>query len=179
MPFLSYFFLRGAPEKYLYITLFTIPLLLLVENIYYILIGYRYLIKAAAASLARPTTYLLIIIYLYFSNNILVFRVIQAYVISMIVALLLGLYFFLKCGFLHQLSINLNGLKQGLWFGLKQHLGSISQLLNYRLDFLIIAYLLDSMSVGIYSIAVLMGESVWYISKAFALILYVSAGIQI
>ncbi len=172
MPFFRHFFLKGAPEKYLYITLYTIPLLLITENIYYILLGHRYILRVAAVSLVRPASYLVLISYFYFFEGISVLRMIQAYVFSLIIVFILGLYFFEKCGFLNCFSLNKKAFSEGLWFGIKQHLGTISQFLNYRLDFLIVAYLLDTFSVGLYSIAVLVGETVWYISKSFGLILY-------
>ncbi len=172
VPFFKEFFLKGAPEKYLFITLFTIPFLLLSENIYYILLGHRYMLKVATVSLARPLVYLILVISFWLSKAISVSSVIQAYVLSLVTALMLGFYFFAKCGFFTGISLNKRGLKEALWFGLKQHLGTVSQFLNYRLDFLLVAFLLDPLAVGLYSIAVLIGETVWYISKSFGLILY-------
>ena len=57
-------------------------------------------------------------------------------------------------------------------FGFKQHLGSIFQLLNYRLDLLIIAALLTSAEVGQYSVAVVIAETIWYIPSSLGQILY-------
>ncbi len=57
-------------------------------------------------------------------------------------------------------------------FGIKQHLGSIFQLLNYRLDLLIIAALLTSMEVGQYSVSVVMAEIIWYIPSSLGQVLY-------
>jgi O-antigen/teichoic acid export membrane protein len=62
-------------------------------------------------------------------------------------------------------------LRDSLSFGLRGHAGNIMQFLNYRLNFFIVNALLDVSSVGWYSIAVTLAESVWYIPNAAATIL--------
>jgi O-antigen/teichoic acid export membrane protein len=48
-------------------------------------------------------------------------------------------------------------------YGLKLHVGSVFQTLNYRFDMYLVAYFLGSASVGFYSVAVAMGEWLWLI----------------
>ncbi len=50
-------------------------------------------------------------------------------------------------------------------YGLKLHLGSLFQTLNYRFDMYLVAFFLGPTSVGLYSIAVAMGEWLWLIPK--------------
>lgn len=46
-------------------------------------------------------------------------------------------------------------------YGLKLHVGSVFQTLNYRFDMYLVAYFLGSASVGLYSVAVAVGEWLW------------------
>lgn len=52
-------------------------------------------------------------------------------------------------------------------YGLKLHLGNLFQTLNYRFDIYLVAFFLGPTSVGLYSIAVAMGEWLWLIPGAF------------
>ncbi|MDZ7291144.1 MAG: oligosaccharide flippase family protein [candidate division KSB1 bacterium] len=57
-------------------------------------------------------------------------------------------------------------------FGLQSHLGTIFYLLGWRLDFLLCNIYLDTTAVGYYSIAVLLGEVLWFIPQTLAVILF-------
>jgi len=62
-------------------------------------------------------------------------------------------------------------IKDLVGFGIKGHLGNIVQFFNYRLDMLLVNFFLTSASVGIYSVAVMVGELVWYVPTAIASVL--------
>ena len=51
-------------------------------------------------------------------------------------------------------------------YGVKLHLGSVFQTLNYRFDMYLVAFFLGSASVGLYSVGVAMGEWLWLIPGA-------------
>ncbi len=64
-----------------------------------------------------------------------------------------------------------SGFTSSLWkplinYGIKLHLGSIFQSLNYRFDMYIVALFLGSASVGWYSISVAMAEWLWLVPSA-------------
>jgi O-antigen/teichoic acid export membrane protein len=63
-------------------------------------------------------------------------------------------------------------LKESLIFGLKGHLSNILTFLSYRIDIFLIAYFLDDVRVGVYSIAVLLVERVWLIPQALSSVLF-------
>ena len=63
-------------------------------------------------------------------------------------------------------------LKQVFIFGLKGHLSNILSFINYRVDMFLIAYYIDDISVGIYSVAVLLVERVWIVSESVSTVLY-------
>jgi O-antigen/teichoic acid export membrane protein len=48
-------------------------------------------------------------------------------------------------------------------YGVKLHVGSMFQTLNYRFDMYLVAFFLGTASVGLYSVAVAMGEWLWLI----------------
>jgi O-antigen/teichoic acid export membrane protein len=63
-------------------------------------------------------------------------------------------------------------LKESLIFGLKGHVSNVLTFLSYRVDIFLIAYFLDDISVGVYSIAVLLVERVWLIPQAVSSVLF-------
>jgi O-antigen/teichoic acid export membrane protein len=56
-------------------------------------------------------------------------------------------------------------------FGLQSHAGTIFYLLGWRLDFLLCNIYLDTRAVGYYSVAVLLGEALWFIPQTLAVVL--------
>jgi len=56
--------------------------------------------------------------------------------------------------------------KDTLRFGVQGYLGNVIQLLNYRVDMLMVAYFMDTTAVGYYSVAVVMAEALWYFPGA-------------
>lgn len=51
-------------------------------------------------------------------------------------------------------------------YGVKSHVGSILQSLNYRFDIYLVGFFLGSASIGLYSVAVAMAEWLWLIPSA-------------
>lgn len=63
-------------------------------------------------------------------------------------------------------------MRQMLGYGLKAQVGNIIQRLNYRLDVFIVNYFLPISQVGIYGIAVALGETLWGVSGSIATIMF-------
>ncbi|MDR3539691.1 MAG: polysaccharide biosynthesis C-terminal domain-containing protein [Desulfosporosinus sp.] len=63
-------------------------------------------------------------------------------------------------------------LKAMLGYGLKAQTGNIIQRLNYRLDVFIVNYFLPIGQVGIYGIAVVLGETLWGVTGSMATIIF-------
>lgn len=57
-------------------------------------------------------------------------------------------------------------------YGVKSWLGTIMQFFNYRLDTLIVNFFVGVAAVGLYSIAVALAETLWYISAAASTVLF-------
>jgi O-antigen/teichoic acid export membrane protein len=83
-------------------------------------------------------------------------------------------YFIIKKEYNLAFSLNFSAsyLKESLVFGLKGHASNILTFLSYRVDVFLIAYFIDDVSVGIYSIAVLLVERVWLIPQAVSSVLF-------
>ena len=56
-------------------------------------------------------------------------------------------------------------------YGLRGHIGTVLQGLNYRLDVFLVALLLDTGDVGMYAIAVAAGEILWLIPNSLGIVL--------
>ena len=70
------------------------------------------------------------------------------------------------------LGIDRAALRDLVKFGLKGYAANLLQFFNYRLDSLIVNALSGVASVGIYSIAVAMGEVIWYIAQASGTVMF-------
>jgi len=171
-PLLNSYFLKGVSRIYLYTAIPLIPFLLMSENIYYVLLGYRKVIRLSILRLINPLTYLTILVVTYYFFQLSVYGAILANISGVLVCLSVGIYFLIKSGYCVAFSLNKTLYMKSFKFGFKQHLGSIFQLLNYRLDLLIIAALLTSAEVGQYSVAVVIAETIWYIPSSLGQILY-------
>lgn len=171
-PFFAPFILKGVSFSYLYFALLLIPFLLIFENIYYILLGYRHMLTLASFTLIRSISYLILLIIFYYISKLTVFLIIIGYACALFVALSFGMYFFKQKKYLEKLALHKPAFIEALKFGTKQHLGTIFQFLNYRFDLLIIAVFLTPTEVGLYSMAVLIAETVWYVPKSLGFVLY-------
>lgn len=172
VPFLAPAILKNAPSLYFYFTLPMIPFLLIIENIVYIFLGYREMHKFAMLRLSQPLTYLVLLLILAYLSRLNVLTVIVVYIFGVAINLLLGTYFIVKEGYLRNITMNRVIFADALGFGLKQHLATIFQFLNYRLDILIIAVLLSPFEVGLYSVSFMVAETIWYIPNSLGQILY-------
>ena len=55
---------------------------------------------------------------------------------------------------------------------MKGHISNILSFINYRIDIFIIAYFLDDIAVGLYSVAVLISERIWLVSQSVSSVLF-------
>lgn len=63
-------------------------------------------------------------------------------------------------------------IKDMLKYGLKAQLGNVIQRINYRLDVFIVTYYLPIGQVGIYQIAVVLGETLWGVTNSISAIVF-------
>ena len=87
---------------------------------------------------------------------------------------LLALFYFLKKEF--DLTFSKDFSKSyctnSFSYGLKGHISNILAFINYRVDLFIIAYYLNDVSVGLYSVAVTIVERIWVVSQSVSTVLF-------
>jgi O-antigen/teichoic acid export membrane protein len=62
-------------------------------------------------------------------------------------------------------------MRDAVPFGIKSQAGNVLQFLNYRLAAFVINYFINPAQVGIYSIALVLGESLWHLSNSVATVI--------
>lgn len=165
-------FFTPTYNKYLYLTMPIIPLILVLDNIYSTLLGHRNIVKLSAVRLLKSLIYVVILLLLVYFFTISVYSAIFANMSGLFAAIIIGIYFLIKSRYFTGLVLDNGIIKEMLNFGYKQHLGSICQILNYRIDMLIIVYLLTATDLGLYSIAVVVAEMIWYLPNSIGQVLY-------
>jgi stage V sporulation protein B len=89
-----------------------------------------------------------------------------------IIALMLANLFFLKpLGPALQTSRGASGLREVVAYSFTCYLGNFTQFLNYRLDVFIVTYFSGVQKLGLYTLAVSLGQMIWLVSKAAATVL--------
>lgn len=78
----------------------------------------------------------------------------------------------LRWGIIPRRDENIRGVERALVrYGLRGHLGTVLQGLNYRLDAFIVAFLMSPKDVGLYSVAVGASEMLWIIPNTLGILL--------
>ncbi|MBI3968112.1 MAG: flippase [Chloroflexi bacterium] len=68
--------------------------------------------------------------------------------------------------------VDWGAFRAALTFGAKGQAGNVVQYLNYRLGFFLVNYFLSPAAVGVFSIAVVLAESLWYVTNSVATVLF-------
>lgn len=87
----------------------------------------------------------------------------------------LALFYFLKQEFsltLFRGRFSKSYFRNSFFYGLKGHISNILAFINYRVDLFIIAYFLNDVSVGLYSVAVTVVERIWVVSQSVSTVLF-------
>ena len=86
-----------------------------------------------------------------------------------------ALFYFLKEQYnltIFQGSFSKSYCTNSFSYGLKGHISNILAFINYRVDLFIIAYYLNDVSVGLYSVAVTIVERIWVVSQSVSTVLF-------
>lgn len=167
----AYFHKNNITTFYLYLALFTLPLILLNGFLNRILLGAGEIFKFNSISIYQNIFQLILLIFLLiiFTQGLL--GTVVAYIITTICETLLVILSISKVANI-RLSFNTKLLKDSICYGGKGYVGNITQLLNYRLDTFLVAYFLDAASVGYYAIAVGLAEKLWMIPGSIGTVLF-------
>ncbi len=162
---------NNIPPLYLWLAVFTIPIVLLSGFFNRILLGREEIIKFNSVGIFQSVLQLglMIILLIVFAQG--VFGAVLSYIITAICVTLLAILFVKKLGKI-KFAINFESLKESLRYGGKGHLGNIAQFLNYRLDMFLVAYFLNVTAVGYYAIAVVIAEKLWMVPGSISTVLF-------
>lgn len=72
----------------------------------------------------------------------------------------------------HRPRLDWSILREALSYGFRGQIGNVLQFFNYRLDVVILGWFRDLSEVGLYSLAVSIGEFLWYVPNAGAMVIF-------
>tara|TARA_B100001741_G_C16547089_1_gene597331 strand:- start:1000 stop:2313 length:1314 start_codon:yes stop_codon:yes gene_type:complete len=170
--FKDYFF-ESLTVKLLLYTLLIIPLLFTQKNLQTIFQGKEDFEKFNMIVILNQLGLLLFAILFVLLLDMGVFGAVLSFAMSQFLMLLASFYF-LKVNYnlLLPSQVSMNYAKDSLIFGLKGHISNVLSFINYRIDIFIIAYFLDDIAVGLYSVAVLISERIWLVSQSVSSVLF-------
>ena len=170
--FKDYFF-ESLTVKLLLYTLLIIPLLFTQKNLQTIFQGKEDFEKFNMIVILNQLGLLLFAILFVLVLDMGVFGAILSFAMSQFLMSLASFYL-LKVYYNLFLpnQISMNYAKDSFIFGLKGHISNVLSFINYRIDIFIIAYFLDDIAVGLYSVAVLISERIWLVSQSVSSVLF-------
>lgn len=149
-----------------------IPLLLINNIILYIFQALRnYNQYSFNSILPKIIQLLLLILIILFGNNTL-FLTLLIFLISNILATLYSIYKLAESVNAMEKKYSNIDIKYVVLYGLKTHLANTVTFINYRLDQLLIGLLINSYSVGVYNVAVIISEKIWSLTNPIITILF-------
>ena len=170
--FKDYFF-ESLTVKLLLYSLLIIPLLFTQKNLQTIFQGKEDFEKFNMIVILNQLGLLLFAILFVLVLNMGVFGAVLSFAMSQLLMLLASFYFLkVYYNLLLPYQVSMNYAKHSFIFGLKGHISNVLSFINYRIDIFIIAYFLDDIAVGLYSVAVLISERIWLVSQSVSSVLF-------
>jgi O-antigen/teichoic acid export membrane protein len=165
LPSLRPTILHGMPLSLAALGTLALPLTLAVTHATSILQAKERLLEFSLVKAAQGLYYLAFILVFVVGLNLGCLGALLSYLLAGGVALSVTCWLLSS---LVKLSVSLHGatLKKQLSYGLRGHLGNVLQFVNYRIDILMVAYFLTPREVGLYSLATLVGETLWHVANA-------------
>jgi stage V sporulation protein B len=156
----------------IWLSLATLPLLLVWQFLVHLILGLQRIVAYNVLSSAQGVMLaVLLLVLLPWAPR--VETAFAATILASLVAAVLSVAYLFRQGFIVSTpQLDLPLLKKSVAFGIKSQIGNILQFLTYRFDLFLINFFLDSQAVGIYSIAVVLAESLWYVTNSIAVILF-------
>ncbi len=165
--------LGGAVSpRLLWLTLLTLPFMVLVGALSNLLIGLREIYRSNYVRFAQVGVQLVSFLILLVVMQLGTAGAIIGFGIATACAALLGVYFAYRMGLSLFGHLSRSWIRPLLNYGLKSWLGNLLQYFNYRLDVFILNLLVGAASLGLYSVAVGLAEIIWYIPTAVAVVLF-------
>jgi len=165
-------FLKGVASSYLISALFIVFPLLIFNYIRYIFLGLQKIKIYNILNILRFILFLGLILFIYMILKFDILQAIIANIASYILLIIVGFIIIKK--YFNNIKFRLvkSTTNRIMNYGLKAHLANIPTFLNYRINMFIINAILNPASVGLYSVAIALGERIWVLSQAASTILF-------
>jgi len=165
----------GVPVGFLILAMVTLPITLLSGYLLAVLQGLQRIvtvnvIKLVQGSLMLALTVLMVVVF-----DLGLIGALVAFIAAGFGALVGTFSALRREGISFRPVWDMGAMKRLLPFGLKGHVGNMLQFFNYRLDIFLVNYFLGPASVGIYSVAVRLGEMLWYLPNAVGFVIFPKA----
>ena len=152
---------------------FAVPLFVNFNILTAILQGGSRFLEMNLVVLARPLAMLVLVAAGMAAGGLSIESVIVFWIIASLVTMLLGLALvgFRNLDLRTVVWPKWRILREQISFGVQGQIGNLLQLLNYRLDSLLVLLFVNAAGVGFYAVGVAMTESIWFIANAVAVVL--------
>ncbi|MDD2889357.1 MAG: oligosaccharide flippase family protein [bacterium] len=153
------------------LTYFIVPLGLLGTFLSSFLLGLQRIVIRSIIDIIRSVSLLLFIIICIFVFHAGLHSIL---IINIFISLLpVGLMFLVLKDVVKIFpSYDKEAFKSVFCFGIKGYVGNVTHYFNIRLDLFLVAFFLGPKEVGIYSVAVGLGELIWYIPSAISTVMF-------
>lgn len=165
-------FLGGAGTVFVIAAAPLLPLLMFFETSYCFFMASRDIKNISIMNAIRSFSHLAIAGTLFLAGSLTVLNTIVSQATAAAAALAFGAYALNAGGFFNGITLQPSVLRRMTAFGLRQHIGTAAQTLNYRIDMFIAAALLSPYQVGLYSVSLAMSELLWHVPNAAGQVLY-------
>ena len=167
-------FFQGVDKRFLWLSLASFPLLLLIAFMSSIFQGIGEFRRFNTLMLLQPTLTLILILLGLGCGWVSLIYIISAYTTAAMLSFFWGLY--LLHGLLKKEPLDTHQcgesyIKKAFLYGYKAHLSNILTFLNYRLDMFLVNAFLGPASTGVYLIAVQLSERMWLLSQSVSTVL--------
>jgi O-antigen/teichoic acid export membrane protein len=170
--FKDYFF-EGVSSKLLLYTLLILPLLFIQKNLPTIFLGKEEFEKFNIIAILNQVGLLIFSLIFVWHLELGILGAVLSFGFSQLLMLTVSFYFLRQSyGLLIPKKYSLSYLKDSFVYGIKGHFSNVLTFINYRIDIFLIAFFLNDVAVGVYSIAVLLVERIWLISQSVATVLF-------
>ena len=164
-------FLQDIDPLYVVMPALSVPFILLFTYFRYIMLGEQKINQFNSVFLFQSILIMVLTLVLLLAARWGLLGATLAWAIGIILSALLCV---LLVGRLTKIKLSFHPLlyKESVKFGVQGYLGTVMQLLNHRLDMLLVSIFIGVTAVGYYSISVYLAEALWYFPAAVGTIVF-------
>jgi O-antigen/teichoic acid export membrane protein len=159
----------GASQ--LWLALGILPLVQITTVMAWILLGFNYPVRFATVTLIQVWVTLVVQCTLALVGRLDTTTALLAWLVGGGASVLAAVYLVARLVAI-RFRVEREQMRNLLGFGVRTYVANLFQFFNYRLDALLVSFLLGVTSLGYYSVAVAMGEVIWYPANAASLTLF-------